>query len=153
MPAFDLINVQIALGGDIRSIVDRSWPENAVTFPEYEVLSRVHGEGSMRNPEVVGETVNRTQAEERGRLMGLYGEEAVSAVYAGSSSQLPVKAPEEMLKAEAKPKKKAKAAAPEPEPEPEPEAEPEPEPEPEPDDEPVEKHGRTKSKIKELPKE
>ena len=147
MPAFDLINVQVALGGDIRSVVDRTAPENGVTYPEYEILAKIHGIGSMRNAEASGETVTRTQGEERERLIGLYGDEMVNAVYAGSSSSLPVKAPEDMAKADAKPKKKAKA---EKEPEPEVEQEPEPEPEAEPEEE--EKHGRTKSKIKELPR-
>jgi hypothetical protein len=147
MPAFELINVQIALAGDIRSVVDRTAPENGVTFPEYEILAKIHGIGSMRNPEVSGETVTRTQAEEKDRLMNLYGEEAVTAVYGGSSSQMPVKAPEEMPRADAKPAKKTKAKVEE-QPEPEPEAEPEAE-----EEEPAEdKHGRTKSKIKDLPK-
>ena len=104
MPAFELINVQVALGGDIRSIVDRSYPENAVTWPEYEIIAHIHGAGSMRGAANSGETVNRTQAEERERLISLYGAEAMGHVYGGTAAALPTKAADEIPKVSKKPK-------------------------------------------------
>ena len=145
MPAFDLINVQIALGGDIRSIVDRSYPENAVTWPEYEIIAHIHGAGSMRDATNSGETVNRTQAEERERLISLYGAEAMGLVYGGTAATLPTKAADEIPKASKKPKSTAKA-------EPEPDAEADMfETDAEPDAE-VEEKAAGKGKVKTLPK-
>jgi hypothetical protein len=147
MPAFELINVQVALGGDIRSIVDRSYPENAVTWPEYEIIAHIHGAGSMRAAANSGETVSRTQAEERERLIGLYGAEAMGHVYGGTAAALPTKAAEEIPKAE---KKKAKPKA-EAEPEPAPDEADMFEPDAEPDEDEEEK-GKKKPKVKDLPK-
>jgi hypothetical protein len=136
MPAFDLINVHVALGGDIRSVVAKAWPENAVTFPELEILKVVHGEGSLRNPVVSGETVTRTVAEERARLLETYGEEAMKAVYGGTASGLPHKASEDLPReGKRKPVKAGGKEKPE-EPDDEP-VEPAAEPEPEPTDEPA----------------
>jgi hypothetical protein len=158
MAVFQLINVHVAIGGDIRSVVAREWPDGAVTWPEYELLSYIHGAGSLQNPEVIAETVERSMGEEKNRLLSLYGDEAMSKVYAGSSSNLPTDAPDEMPRAEgveAKPakKKSKKAKAEDDDDEAEPEAEPAPEPEAKAKAKAEEEEvfGRVKSKIKTLP--
>ena len=163
MPAFDLINVQIALGGDIRAVVAKAVPENPVTWPEYQILAFIHGEGSMRGAEISGETVTRTAAEERERLMGLYGEEAIKEVFGGRAGTLPHKAPDELPKAsKKKPAKAAGREKPDPDddsegtpPEPEP-VEPEPKPGNEPDEEegfpPAPPPPVAKPKVKALPR-
>jgi hypothetical protein len=94
VPKFDVLHCEVAIAGDIRAVVPK-YHETAVTWPEFLVLSVLHGEGSMRRPVVVGE-VTRTMDEERRRLLGTYDEGAIQTLFGGIASPLPGEAPVEI---------------------------------------------------------
>jgi hypothetical protein len=80
---FQLLTVDIALGGDILNVVSRH-EFSAVTYPELILLQYLHGgEQWTTNIHDCG-YVEREDGEERKRLIETYGAEPVGKVFAGA---------------------------------------------------------------------
>lgn len=87
MPKMQLLTCDIALAGDLTSIVHRGEDE-PVSFPELLILQNLHGKESIRNVAQVREE-DRDSATERQRLVSLYGN-AVHQVFPAEYQELPV---------------------------------------------------------------
>ena len=103
-----LLSCHLAVAGDDRNIVHRDY-DTAVTYPELLVLRALHGSESVREVADFGD-VERDPAEERQRLINIYGRQIVDHVFPGEHTQLPeeerrrVKKPAPEKKAEAEEK-------------------------------------------------
>jgi len=85
MAKIHLLSASIALAGDITNVAIRS-ASNPVTYPELLVLQEIHGEGCIRDCEVIGERDTNVVAE-KARLVQKYGA-VVEQVYPGRSPQM-----------------------------------------------------------------
>ena len=87
----DFVVCKIALGGDSNNVIYRG-PDTPVSWPEIRVLQHLHGEDNVFDCEYVGEDASTTQ-EEKMRLLGLYGSEAVNICYPGSRPMMDMEFP------------------------------------------------------------
>jgi len=82
----------VALGGDADTTVYRH-RGNPITFPELPILMHIHGDTAITDVHVVGKTDDMAVEEMRTRLMILYGETAIKAVYPGTRPTFPASDP------------------------------------------------------------
>lgn len=88
MANFQLLSCNIALAGDILNVVARH-AFNPVTYPEMLVLRYLHGETAVTDIFDVG-YVERDEAEERDRLVGVYGNTTVrEKMFPGAGTRIP----------------------------------------------------------------
>jgi hypothetical protein len=81
---FQLLSCDVALGGDMLNVVARG-ASNPVTYPEMLLLRLIHGGAQwITNIYDVGH-VERDDAQERGRLVDLYGAKLVDGAFPGLS--------------------------------------------------------------------
>ena len=90
MATFQLLGCQINVGGNRDTVVWRSRHSQPVTYAELVVLQYIHGgEEHVHHVMIVGE-VERDQQEEYERLLALYGEPTVKAVFPNALAPLPL---------------------------------------------------------------
>jgi hypothetical protein len=101
-----IVSCEVLLGGDLTNTVVKS----NVSIPELAVFSHIHGIGSIQNIKVQGKD-NRTSASERERLVSIFGEKVVSALFPGAVPTFPKRLSEIGLSDEDEPASKSKETA------------------------------------------
>lgn len=89
MPKYQLLGVEIHIGGNRDTTVVKGEDNDGITLPELYVLRALHGGAEHVHSEVVVGYVERSQEAERERLQQRYGARLVDAVFPGVSP-LPV---------------------------------------------------------------
>jgi hypothetical protein len=77
----DWVTCKVTLGGDVTNIVYRS-KFSPVSVPELDILRALHGEASVHEVTYL-KTTQSSPAEEKARLMSIYKEADVTAIYPG----------------------------------------------------------------------
>lgn len=78
----DMVSCKVQLGADPGNVAVRG-PFEPVSWPEVSILQSIHGEESVYDIEFVS-VVKTTAVEEKSRLVGIYGKDAVDLVFPGS---------------------------------------------------------------------
>lgn len=108
MAKMHLCSCVVAIAGDIRNTVVKQG-NDAVSFPEIQVLKAMHGPESVTDIKVIAE-VDSDQASEKARLALIYPPETVDSLYPGYAPMLPMTLPGGTVPKAAKPKAAAKPA-------------------------------------------
>lgn len=87
MYQMDRCACMIALGGDIMNIVARGDDNDAVSWPEVQVLRVIHGQSAVTDVKPIFKE-DTTPAEEKARLAELYGEELIDKIFPGVSPMM-----------------------------------------------------------------
>lgn len=92
-----IVDCDVALGGDVRMVVDK----RNVSIPELVVLQAVHGRDAVTNVRVTGEARNFNPVSERERLKTLYelneNSPKIDNLFPGVKPQMPYKLSEVLL--------------------------------------------------------
>lgn len=78
----DYCSCLVALGSDIMNVVARGDDNDAVSWPEIQVLRVIHGPASVTEIKQIYKA-ETTPAEEKTRLAELYGDELLDKIYPG----------------------------------------------------------------------
>lgn len=87
----DWCTAKVALGGDQMNIMFRGL-DSPVSWPEVRVLQQIHGEASVFDCDYVISEPSNVQ-EEKMRLLGIYGAEAVNECFPGARPAMDMEFP------------------------------------------------------------
>lgn len=87
----DFVSAKIALAGDPAHVMFRG-PDRPVSWPEVRLLQALHGEANVFDCDFVNAQPSTTQ-QEKMRLLGIYGKEAVDMVYPGARPTMDMEFP------------------------------------------------------------